>query len=123
MSDQAKQVRLRGAKIVATTTVLTLIGIYLYYPYSPAVRQRKNMDAAEQHLSKILSLVRSDSRFSHVRTEVYTGNGGGLIVLGAVRSQDDLDHLRYTVDSTSPPVQVTWAVKVYPPSLFDQIVP
>jgi hypothetical protein len=109
----------RWAKIIGTTVVLTLLAIYLYYPYSPEGRQHRNMRLAKQHLPKLQTLVAADNRFSRVRLHVYTGNGGSLELFGAVRSDDDLAALKQTVAASSPPTAVTWHVFVIPPPAFD----
>jgi len=110
----------RWAKIIGVTVVLTLLAFYVYYPYSHAGRQHRNMVLAEQHLPKVRALVTADARFSRVHFDVYTGNGGSLMLSGAVRTEDDLAALKRLVDGTSPPAPVTWFVYVIPPPMFDE---
>jgi hypothetical protein len=44
------------------------------------------------------------------------------MMTGAVRSDEELAHLKQIVDSASPPVEVIWQVLVLPPDQFDEIL-
>jgi hypothetical protein len=109
----------RWAKIIGITVAATLLGIYIYYPYSPGGSQQKNMKLAREHLPRVLPIISADSRFARVTAEEYTGNGGSLVLRGRVRAEQDLAELKRQVEATAPPVRVTWFVLVVPPELDD----
>jgi hypothetical protein len=107
---------------VGITTLLTLVAFYSYYPFSGAARQRRNMAITEKLLPTLLPLIKADKRFSHVDAQVFTGYDGSIMMTGAVRSDEELAHLKQIVDSASPPVEVIWQVLVLPPDQFDEIL-
>src|SRR5689334_4021984 len=74
--------------------------------------QRHNLRRAKQHIPLATAAISGDERFRFVRFEEYTGQRGSLGVFGCVRSAEDLKELWRRVDSTSPPVPVSWHVEV-----------
>lgn len=97
--------------------VLVIVGLLvafaIYYPYSPAGRQARNMKLASEHIAAhIAPQLNGQARYAHVRASSSTANLGCLVMSGRVESEHDLHTLRTLVESTQPPVQVHWAVGI-----------
>lgn len=84
----------------------------IYYPFSPAARQARNMRNAKALLPPIRQTLQSDTRFGKVELDVYTGYEGSVIVYGEVASAQDLAALRQIVAARAIPYHVQWSVDV-----------
>jgi hypothetical protein len=93
--------------IIALCVVTTAI----LYPFSPGGRQRTNMRRADDHIPVLKAQLAQDPRFAKVELRAYTGNGGSLLVLGEVASEDDAHALRAIVERTNPPTPVRFVVQ------------
>lgn len=92
---------------------LLLLAFVLYYPYSPAGQQERNMKLAKKHIAvHIAPKLKGDTRFAGVEVAVTTARLGSIVAVGVVRSEDDLRALREIVETARPPVSVRWAVEV-----------
>src|SRR5262245_16744805 len=96
--------------IIAVTAAVTFAACKLYYPFSPAGLQARNMQVAEAFIPIVRAAISSDRRFDRVLLFTYTGQGGSLGIRGEVRS-GDLAELKRRVEATSPPVAVAWLVQ------------
>ena len=92
-----------------------LICFALYDPFSPAARQKANMQRAETQLPVIRRHLETDKRFANLQLAVTTARDGAIVVIANVSSETDLADLRSLVASTSPPVDVVWHVLAIPP--------
>jgi hypothetical protein len=104
----------RHLKIAIVLFVAAIGTIYFCYPYTPAGRQALNMASAERHIPKVRALIGKDARFRDVWLAPYTGFGGSLTVSGYVDSTGDLTDLKRLVESTEPPVNVSYGISVGP---------
>jgi hypothetical protein len=102
--------------IIPTLVVTVIAGFVLYFPYSPAGRQRANMTRAQEHIAVLLPKVRADRRFDQVRLAPYTGLDGSLGVFGEVSDEASLSALKQLVADSHPPMQVACHVVVIPPA-------
>jgi len=88
-----------------------VVGTAIYYPFSPGGRQQRNMDRAARHIPAIKAQIAGDARFADITLNPYTGNGGSLLVLGEVPSEDDVEALKAIVAKTNPPTPVAFVVR------------
>lgn len=98
--------------IAAITLVGTVIALaYRFFvPYSYDEQHSKNVAAAERHTPVLKPLIEKDQRFTNVSVGPFTGEGGCLLVSGAVASDTDFLDLRHMVESSAPPVAVYYQV-------------
>ena len=99
----------RWSIIVALTAGPILLAYAIYYPYSSAARQARNMRIAEQFAPTVRAAIAGDQRFKYVDVFKYTDKGGCLGVGGFVH-QGDLAELKRRIEATNPPVLVDWLV-------------
>jgi len=107
----------RAPAIILYTAFLALIVVWLTKD-----SQSKRMARAAAHIPKVNALIHPDPRFSEVKAQPYTGPSstgpstgpGSLGLYGSVKSEQDLEALRALVESTKPPVGVSWHVIVMP---------
>jgi hypothetical protein len=97
---------------LALVIVIILIAFAIYYPFSPAGVQSRNMAKARAHIPVIQRALGSDPRFANISLHDYTANDGCLIVNGNVLAGSDLDQLKKIIASTSPPTDVVYVVLV-----------
>ncbi|MBX9579294.1 MAG: hypothetical protein K2X87_03220 [Gemmataceae bacterium] len=79
-----------------------------------AARQRANLAVAEEEMPRVRAALEADPRFQNVRAELYTPQGGGLGLWGAVETDDDLFRLMKAIAGLRLRVPVAWEVKVRP---------
>jgi hypothetical protein len=65
-------------------------------------------------LPTVRSAVYSHPEFQDVIVQAWTGAGGGLAVLGTVKTEQERTELQSVIAATKPPVSVSYAVKVTP---------
>jgi hypothetical protein len=82
----------------------------IIYPFSPAGIQGRNMAKARAHIPIVQRAVGADPRFADITFRDFTNHGGCLLVRGTVPTRADLDELEQIVATTSPPVEVEYAV-------------
>lgn len=90
-------------------------GAALYYPFTSAAEQQHNLSLARQHAEKLAPKLLKDARFCSVRAVESARNGGTLLLTGTVANDADLKSLREILETSTPPVGVTWSVEVLPP--------
>lgn len=101
------------ARIGLLVAASMAIGSLLYLWYGPtAVRQRRWMGMAREHVPVVEALLFAGEGFEAMRVGVGTGGGGTLLVVGSVATQDDLQRLRTVVAGSKPPVETVFAVRV-----------
>ena len=89
MSAKGHQRTSNGRSLLVIVVVL-VAAAGVYYPFSPAGVQRRNMQKAAAHVPHLAPLLASP-RFRHVTVVPYTGPRlGGLLVRGSVASDQDL---------------------------------
>lgn len=103
----------RGVIKILLLIIVATWGFAIYYPFSPAGRQQRNLIAAGEHRLTLDPVIRSDSRFTDVHLGEFTGGGGRLMVYGRVHSTEALSDLQAIVDESNPPVNVEWRVEVW----------
>lgn len=91
---------------------LFAVAVAVYYPFSPARRQRSNMLRAERHIESLAPRLEADPRFANVRLRPFTAEGGSLGVFGTVASDEDAEALRSLVRASNPPVELAFRVVV-----------
>jgi hypothetical protein len=90
------------------------VAVAIYYPFSPAGRQRANMARADRHIETLAPRLAADPRLADVRLSSYTGQGGSLMVSGTVANKDDAAALRAIIQASKPPVEVAFRIIVEP---------
>jgi hypothetical protein len=110
----------RWVTIIAATIAITLAAYAVYYPYSPAAVQARNMRAAEAFIPTARASLANDPRFGHVKLYPYTGDGGALGIRGAVRT-GDLAELKKRIEAAAPPVAVRWHVEEIDEPLYSEL--
>lgn len=99
------------------TGIAVAVGAGIYYPFSSAAAQQRNISLARAHAHDIAPLLAADARFSAVRAVESAREGGSLLVVGTVMTTSDLDALRTLIENSHSPVQVLWSVSAaYTPS-------
>jgi hypothetical protein len=71
-------------------TVVLFAFYPIWYPYTPAGMQRREMDRAKAVVPELMAKIGNDPRFTEVKAGPYTGSGGGLLIYGYVRTEEDL---------------------------------
>jgi hypothetical protein len=104
--------RAKRLLIILALGAIAVAAARLYYPYTAAGQQQRNMAAAQQHLPNVQSILSADALYEDVTAEVWTGNGGGLVIRGTLPPTHALADLKRKVEATSPPSSVTWFVTV-----------
>lgn len=85
-------------------------GLAGYVWFGPtAVRQLRRMAAAREQVPAVEAMLRSDDRFSACSVDVTSA--GGLVVLGIVRSDEDLRDLESRLNALSVAGPVMLAVR------------
>jgi hypothetical protein len=82
----------------------------------PLTSQLQNVETATKHLPIVKSILSKDKRFSDIDVCATTADNGSVRVFGSIASENDLDALIRVVASTSPPVYVSFGVKVRLPA-------
>ena len=86
---------------VMGVTVMAGLGMRTYADY------RKRMRLAEEHAPVVRRALEADVRFSGVRVEAHTG-GGGCLMVEAIVEPGSAPALWRLVESTSPPVPISY---------------
>src|SRR5438045_6273605 len=97
---------------VAVIAALLVAATAAYYPFSPGGVQARNMRKSTAHAAKIGPALAADARFRDVTLNTTTAKGGSLMVVGRVRSEQNLAVLKSQIDATAPPVVVSYFVHV-----------
>jgi hypothetical protein len=92
--------------------IVLLVATAIYYPFSPAGRQARNMRLAQDHIQLLEPYLRNDSRFDEVHLSGFTGSGGSLMVRGRLATQADVDEVRRIVEQSNPPCPVVLYISV-----------
>jgi hypothetical protein len=97
-------------------TVAAFIGMvaalaYLFFG-DTAIRQTWQLPMAERHLPTVRKVLKDRPEFENVDAGVNTGGGGIILVIGRVRTREDLASLMNDVANTQPPVKVKYMVKI-----------
>lgn len=110
----------RWTVIVALAVAAPLVAFQIYYPFSSAARQKKNLAEAERVLPEVLGALAGEVRFRKVMVGVHTIDDGCLMAWGAVRTEEDLAALKARIAATQPPVNVNYRVEVLSEREFDE---
>jgi len=99
-------------KIFILTACLVL-AYMAFYPYMPAVTQRKNMVLAKEHSLILKRLICNDARFKKI---VISGGSTSekIYVGGFVKTDNDLVALQKLVSESKPPRPVKYQIQVEP---------
>ncbi|MGD0770081.1 MAG: hypothetical protein ABSB42_17995 [Tepidisphaeraceae bacterium] len=97
-------------KTFLVTVGLLVVATIIYYPFSPANLQSRNMDKARAHIPVVRRALANDARFANLSFTDFTASGGSLRISGFVPTRKDVNDLKTLVASTSPPTVVIYAV-------------
>lgn len=89
-----------------------MLAYAVYFPFSPGVRQQRNMSKAQTFADQHLAEIRTDPRFAEVQMEPHTFSNGSLFVTGSVATRADCEALRAVIQSLNPPVNYSIHVDV-----------
>jgi hypothetical protein len=103
-------------KRLGFTICVVLLLFAVYYPFSPAAVQRRNMRQADLLVPSVRARIGNDSRFDQIEVQVTTADAGSLSIFGNVRSAQDLASLHAIVATGPLPKNIRWAVTVIPPA-------
>lgn len=93
--------------------IVVLIAFFIYRPFSPAGQQERNMKLAREHIAAhIAPKLAAEARFADVRAVPGTAELGCIVIDGTVRSARDMEDLKYIVEKSRPPVEVSWPVTI-----------
>jgi hypothetical protein len=92
------------------TVALLVVATAIYYPFSPAGRQSRDMRKASAHKETLKSRISTDKRFADIRLGV--GTQVALVIAGTAKSAEDLRDLERIVNESMPPVRIFWAVRI-----------
>ena len=105
----------KGLRVIVFVIIIGLVIVILTQKFGPYPRQMENMAAAKKHALILLPMIQKDSRFSNITADAFTGGAdGSLAIFGELFSDKDLQDLKNIVESSKPPVEVVYFVKVYP---------
>jgi hypothetical protein len=108
-------------KRLGFTICVVLLLFAAYYPFSPGAVQQRNMRQANSFVPAVVSRIGDDSRFEQVHVQVTTAELGALLILGYVRTEQDLASLKTAVASGPLPKNVAWRVQVIPPEQWTDV--
>jgi hypothetical protein len=91
--------------------VMALALAYLFFG-NTAFGQARRLRMAGEHQPLMEQAIASESRFAKVSVGCSTANGGCMLVVGMVSSQGDLESLRRLIETTKPPVPVTYMIDI-----------
>ena len=101
----------RDKKAIAVLLLFTGM-LAVSYPFLPYPRQMRNLRLADKHAPRVRALLLLDDRFRELRVEHFTGAGGCLWVLGDIEDEQDIIALMKLVQTTKPPVNVQYNLRV-----------
>jgi hypothetical protein len=97
-------------------TICVVLSLFaVYYPFSPGAVQQRNMREADSFVPAVVSRIGDGPRFEQVHVQVTTAELGALLIIGYVRSEQDLASLKTVVASGPLPKNVAWRIQVIPP--------
>lgn len=108
----------KGRKWIYGLLAVFVVGIAIYYPYSPGGRQAMNMRVAAGFVPVLSAKIGNDPRFEDVRVGVWTGGGGSLMVGGFVDDESERADLRRIVLESFPPAPIAFMVQITPPTMM-----
>lgn len=100
---------LRVLKVIGPSLVLLLL-VTAWYPYTSGARQLYNLELAGKHLPRLQARLDADPKFRAIRASVSTEMGGCIRLFGHLDSPDDRFRLLRVVAGTYLPVGISWAV-------------
>jgi hypothetical protein len=93
--------------------ILVAMGCWIIFG-NTYISQQHHIKIALKFLPTVRSAVYSHPEFQDVIVQAWTGAGGGLAVLGTVKTEHERTELQSVIAATKPPVSVSYAVKVTP---------
>src|ERR1043165_2966926 len=100
----------KGFRIIAVVVIFSVIAVLLIQRFGPFAEQRKNMAAAEQHISLLRPIFASDQRFTNIVASMNTAEDGCLFIRGELPAEKDLEDLKQRINNTRPPVKVFYRI-------------
>ncbi|MGA2501192.1 MAG: hypothetical protein ABSH20_25925 [Tepidisphaeraceae bacterium] len=114
-SDGRWRKRVSIAYVVAIGAVIALFVTGVVLVFVVIGKTFDNMEKARKHIQVVQSALANDARFSRVVfCYDFTVSNGPLLVTGSVDSGTDLAALNEQIRATSPPVSVSYQVRISP---------
>jgi hypothetical protein len=102
-----KSVPRQVALLAMVGSIVLAVTFTMYGPFS----QRAHIRQAQEHSRKFQPLLSADRRFDHIKMGAGTGEGGCVLIVGTLSTNEDLAALKAIVNKSSPPVAVHWLVQ------------
>lgn len=111
-----------GIKRIAILTVVVIVCLIAYYPFSPGGRQATAIRRAEKHDELLNRQLALDPRFQQVMVYTYVGENVRLEIEGEIDTWEDRQALYDIVTHSALPVPVRWNVSLAMTSWVDGVV-